>query len=143
MEYTDGALKYNVISLANNLGGGQPTSVEEIPVKTLVDGNEYSVNKVTVEKAGMFVNITVDGFTAMSPLSYGQKIKIAGGLPIPLFKYGDGMRFVGFLGVSMESAGMIDIVFQVDSQGILYIVPLGGNVRLESSSGNFTYLCKS
>ena len=107
-----------------------------------MDGDIYSVDKVTVEKAGIFVNVTVDNFTSLQPLSYGQKIKIAEGLPIPLFKYGDGMRFVGFLGVSMESAGDTDIVFQVDSQGILSIIPLGGNVKLASNSGNFTYLCK-
>lgn len=64
----------------------QPTSVKEIPIKILVDGDIYSVDKVTVEKAGIFVNVTVDNFTSLQPL--------------------------------------------------------GGNVKLASNSGNFTYLCK-
>lgn len=140
MEFSDGNVNLKTLNICET---GQINKVEAINVTQIKNSLLDHFQTLLVEKAGSFVNVNIEDFSTAVSLKNGQSIKIAEGLPIPIFAYGEGMNNVGFLGISKESGVSADVAFTVNSKGELIIIALGDDIKLKSCFCTFTYIVKA
>lgn len=125
---TSGGIKSAMNSVFNN-------SATIVPV-TLTPWPGMTVNQVHVQRAGAFVMVNFVGSVNWDS-SY-EKLKVAEGLPPPLFDYGYGKAD----GVSMGSidGSPYNVMFVVDAEGILYLISREQLAKNHRCFGNFIYL---
>ena len=125
---TSGGIKSAMDSVFNK-------SATIVPV-TIVSKDGLTINQVHVQRAGAFVMVNFVGQVNWDS-SY-EKIKVAEGLPSPLFDYGYGKVD----GVSMGSidGSSYNVMFVVDTAGDLYLISRQQLAKNHKCFGNFVYL---
>ena len=136
MEYTDGNCKYKIEKIGGVLNAW-PKSVETIPVKLATDN--IHIIQVLVQKAGVFVNVNVE--VVVTQYSTFARTKVAEGMPIPLFDFGDG-KADGIAFGSVDSTVAQDVTFSIDN-GVLYVISRGIDINGKKCFCNFNYIAKS